>query len=234
MVSLLLLPSPLTRSLAWGGLPEALRDRGSDAVAVEPDDEDRTPFAARWVAACASAARGVSGPLVLVAHSGAGPLLAAVGYALRSAHRPVAAYAFVDAGLPRWDGGSRLDAFGAEDPVAALELADRLSGGGRFPAWSPDDLVDDIPDPRDRTRLVEALRPRDQAYWTEALPEPVDWPDAPCVYLQTSAGYASARREAVLRGWRTDVLDVGHFPGFADPDATANALLDLLGPVTAH
>jgi hypothetical protein len=203
------------------------------ATVVEPDDEDRRPYAARWVASCAGLVGGLErGPVVLVGHSGAGPLLAALGYALRAAHRPVAAYAFLDAGLPRAAEASRLDAWAAEDPTGAAEVRAHLEAGGRFPTWSPDDLADTVPDPEDRRTVVASLRPRGHEYWTEPLPAPVDWPDAPCAYLRTSAAYDVALREARLRGWPTDSLELGHFPGFTDPQATARALLDLLRPVT--
>ena len=59
----------------------------------------------------------------------------------------------------------------------------------------------------------------------------MDWPDAPCVYLRTSEAYDSPLRAARARGWPTDSLDLGHFPGLADADRTAQALLGLLAPV---
>lgn len=36
----------------------------------------------------------------------------------------------------------------------------------------------------------------------EAIPAPVDWPDAPCGYLRTSEERIGAVRQARLRGWR--------------------------------
>jgi hypothetical protein len=234
--SLVLLPSPLTRGVAWGRLPEALaRTDDAGVHLIEPDDEDRPPYAARWVAACALQIGALPpGPVVLVAHSGAGPLLAALGGALRAAHRQVAAYAFVDAGLPIAFEGSRLDDYQAGDPDEAAKLITLLEAGGRFPRWSSDDLVPDVPDPDDRAALIAGLRPRDLAYWSEVLPTPTDWPNAPCVYLRTSSGYDSAHRQSQLRGWRTDSLDLGHFPGFSDPSATAAALLALLDGLIAR
>ncbi|HYN75250.1 MAG TPA: hypothetical protein VEV13_03555 [Candidatus Limnocylindria bacterium] len=229
MALLVLLTSPLTGSAAWGRLPDALRTRGADVTVVEAVGDDEPPYALRWVASCALQVRAERpGPVVLVGHSGAGLLLAQLGFALRAAHRAVAAYAFVDAGVPR--AGSRLDVLDTEDANAAAELRAHLATGGRFPTWSADDLVADVPAATDREELVHGLRPRDLAYWSEPLPPPVDWPEAPCVYLRTSAGYDATLRVATARGWAVDSLDLGHFPGLRDPDATASALITLLTP----
>jgi len=99
--TLVLLHSPLTTASAWGSLPEAL---GAYDVAVpEVTDDDRPPYAGRYVARAALeiAAAGVTPPVVLVAHGDAGPLLPSIGAAQRAAHRLVGAYVFVDAELPR-------------------------------------------------------------------------------------------------------------------------------------
>ena len=229
MALLVLLTSPLTGSAAWGRLPDALGTRGAEVTVVEAVDDDEPPYALRWVASCALQVRAQRpGPVVLVGHSGAGLLLAQLGFALRAAHRPIAAYAFVDAGVPR--AGSRLDVLETEDAALAAELRAHLATGGQFPAWSADDLVADVPAATDREQLVQGLRPRDLAYWSEPLPPPVDWPEAPCVYLQTSSGYGATFRAAKARGWAVDRLELGHFPGLRDPDAVASALLALLTP----
>ena len=232
MVPLVLLPSPLTRASAWGRLPEALEARGATVAVVEPEGDDDPPYALRWVASCALQVATLDpGRVVLVGHSGAGLLLAQLGFALHAAHRSVAAYAFVDAGVPRQLPGSRLDIYASEDADGASHLRGLLDAGVTFPNWTTDDLADEAPDLADRQTLVDGLRPRGRGYWTEPLPPPTDWPDAPCVYLRTSAGYDVPLRTAKARGWPTDSLELGHFPGFADPEATARALLGLLEPV---
>ncbi len=98
--TLILLHSPLTDASAWGALPAALADH--HVVVPEVADDDRPPYAGRYVARAALeiAAAGVRPPLVLVAHGDAGPLLPAIGAAQRAAHRLVGAYVFVDARLP--------------------------------------------------------------------------------------------------------------------------------------
>src|SRR5512132_1789846 len=154
--TLVLLHSPLVGVESWGRLPEALGRGGVAAVAVAVDGDDRPPFAERYVGEAvdgmlANPAR--AGPLVLVGHSGAGPLLAAVGAGLRAAGRPCAGYLFCDAGLPR-DGASRLELLAVEDPAMAEAFRAELERGGRFPEWGDTDLAPLVPDPAARAALL--------------------------------------------------------------------------------
>ena len=98
--TLILLHSPLTTDSAWGTLPGALG--AHEIVVPEVADDDRPPYAGRYVARAALeiSAAGVRPPVVLVAHGDAGPLLPPVGAAQRAAHRLVGAYVFLDATLP--------------------------------------------------------------------------------------------------------------------------------------
>jgi len=226
-----LLHSPLTRPLVWGGLAGALADRGITAFVADVADDDEPPFAARYVAAVARqiAAAAPEAPMLLLGHSGAGPLLPQVGFARRAAHRPPVGYVFLDAALPRpGPPASRLDLLEAEAPDAAVGLRRLLGGGGRFPDWTPDDLADDLPDPPARLVVTAALRPRGLPFFTEPLPFPGDWPDAPVGYLRTSAAYQSAARGAERRGWTVREHEAGHFAALADPGGTADALVELL------
>jgi hypothetical protein len=99
--TIVLLHSPLTTASAWGSLPGALG--GLHVVVPEVTDDDRPPYAGRYVARAALeiTAAGVLPPVVLVAHGDAGPLLPPIGAAQRAAHRLVGAYVFVDAELPK-------------------------------------------------------------------------------------------------------------------------------------
>jgi hypothetical protein len=88
---MVLFHSPLVGVQSWGTLPDALRCGGMDTVAVAVDTDDQPPFAERYVRGAVAGVLGASaltGPLVLVGHSGAGPLLGAVGNALRAAGPP--------------------------------------------------------------------------------------------------------------------------------------------------
>ena len=228
--TLVLLPSPLVGVESWGRLPEALGRGGVGAVAVAVDGDDRPPFAERYVR---GAVKGVlaeparPAPLVLVGHSGAGPLLGAVGVGLRAAGRPCAGYLFCDAGLPQ-DGASRLELLAVEDEAMAEAFRAELERGGRFPEWGDAELAPVVPDPGARAALIGSLRPRGLAFFTEPLPPAPGWPDAPCGFLRLSAAYDRWAEAAAARGWPTAGLDAGHFHPLADPDGVAAALLAVL------
>jgi hypothetical protein len=234
VATLVLLHSPLTGAAAWGRLPQLLADEGLRVVVPEVTDDGEPPFAARYVAEVARQVGTAEpdDPLVLVAHSGAGPLLPQVGFARRAVHRPVSGYVFVDAGLPAAGAGrstaTRLDLMRAEDAPLAAELRQVLESGERFPRWSVDELAGEVADAGDRAVLAASLRPRGLAFFTEPLPFPGDWPDGRCGYLRTSAGYRVPARQAGARGWPVLERELGHFAALDDADATGTALLELL------
>jgi hypothetical protein len=227
---LVLLHSPLVGVESWGRLPEVLGRGGVEAVVVAVDGDDRPPFAERYVR---GAVEGVLAepdqpePLVLVGHSGAGPLLGVVGAGLRAAGRPCAGYLFCDAGLPQ-DGASRLELLAAEDEAMAEAFRAELERGGRFPEWGDAELAPLVPDPVARAALIGSLRPRGLAFFTEPLPPSPGWPDAPCGFLRLSAAYDHWAEAAATRGWPTATLNAGHFHPLVDPEAVAPALLAVL------
>lgn len=214
MTAFVLAHSPLVGPSSWGELPEELRARAYDVVVLDVRDDDQPPYAQRYVARAALQLQHLHRPVVLVAHSGAGYLLPQLGAARRASRRPVAAYLFVDAGLPARQGLTRLSLMHAEDEAFAHELEAHLRAGGVFPEW-PD---------------VEDLRPRGIDFFTEPLPFPGDWPDAPCGYLQLSETYAQPARVARARGWpvRSTSLPGGHFAARTHPREVADALVRLL------
>jgi hypothetical protein len=228
---MVLLHSPLVGVESWGALPEALSRGGVGVAAVAVESDDVAPFAEEYVRGAVAGVLGSPAspePLLLVGHSGAGPLLGAVGAGLRGAGRPVGGYLFCDAGLPR-GGASRLDLLALEDPEMAAAFRAELERGGRFPAWRDADLEPLVPDPAARAALVASLRPRGLEFFTEPLPAAAaGWPDVPCGYLRLSAVYDRWADEARARGWPTAGLDAGHFHPLVDPEAVAAALLGLL------
>src|SRR5205807_1353066 len=132
----------------------------------------------------------VGRPPILVAHSGAGQLLPAIRQELG---RPVAAYLFVDAGVPE-EGQPR---------HGAGEFADYLrelyARGGRYPNWTDEALREIVPGSAMHPHLLIAPRPQPFAYWKEVIPVFAGWPDAPCGYLQFSAPYDRAGARAAGR-----------------------------------
>ena len=181
-------------------------------------DDDEPPYASHFVARVAQQLQIDAGGdhLVLVGHGGAGPLLPQIAFARQSSGTPVAGYVFLDAVLPRTlKVATRLDLIGADDPVAAAELGEQLAAGHRYPEWTDGELADTVPDPTDRAMLLAGLRPRALDFFTEPLPVPEDWPDAPCGYLQLSDAvrrrrphrrYAAgpSRREDAHHFWALD------------------------------
>jgi hypothetical protein len=220
-----LIHSPLVDAYTWSLVADELARRG-EAVRVPEieDDPDRgLPF---WRQHAESAARDLKGlppaQIILAGHSGAGALLPAIREALG---RPVAAYFFVDAGLPQ-PGRPRLDP--ATPPGSPLrEVLDELERGGAFPAWRDEELREVLPDPERRRRVLAGLRPRRLPFWQEPIPVFAGWPDAPCACLQFSPFYGEDAAEARRRGWPTRVLEAGHFHMLVDPAGTSDALLAL-------
>jgi hypothetical protein len=194
-------------------------------------DDDEAPYASHFVARAAQQLQ-LDAPgehLVLVAHGGAGPLLPQIAFARHASGSPVAGYVFVDAMLPRTlKTATRLDLVGVDDPVAAAELGQRLNAGHRYPEWTDGELALTIPVPTDRAVLLAGLRPRALDFFTEPLPVPEDWPDAPCSYLQLSGGYSGVARTAELRGWTAHRHDTHHFWALTDPEDFATELLALI------
>jgi hypothetical protein len=240
--ALVLAHSPLVGPASWGALPDVLRRRGHDVVVVDVTDDDEPPFAQRYVARAAVQVREVVGAraVVLVGHSGAGYLLPLVGAARRALRSRVAAYVFVDAGLPPFRPASRLDLLAVEvagDDEWLAGFKAELAAGGHYPGWTDEDLADLVPDAERRGALVASLRPRTEPFFTESLAVAPDWPDAPCGYVRLSAGYERPARSASSRGWavvpaepREDVAG-GHFAACVEPERVADLLAEVLGRV---
>jgi hypothetical protein len=161
-------------------------------------------------------------PLVLVAHSGAGVLLPAIGEANRGR---VAGYIFVDAIVPE-DGASRLDLFSSPEEVSRFREA---AAGGLLPTWSADDLQEVIPNGDIRRDFAAELEPLPLAVYEEPIRVFEGWPDAPCGFLSfsRSTAYDDAIVLAKGRGWAYTELDGAHFHMLVDPAAVAGALLHL-------
>lgn len=208
--TIVLLHSPLTTASAWGDLPAALT--GHRVVVPDITDDDRPPYAARYVARAALeiTAAAPEPPILLIAHSGAGPLLPAIGAAQRAAHRLVGGYVFLDATLPGPAQTTRLDQLKTHAP----DFEQFLDAGNTFPDYPPPPGI--------------TLRPRAKDFFTEQLPMPQDWPDAPCAYLRTSAAYEADARQAKMRGWPVAEQEATHFAPTEDPANTAKALINLI------
>src|SRR5258708_15634680 len=144
MNTFVLIHSPLVGPLTWSLVADELRRR-SIAVIVPTLSNDRSaegvPFWKMHAAAVAAALDSLPRhrAVILVGHSGAGPLLPALRENL---DRAVGGYLFVDAGLPVHN-RSRLDLF--ESREAADEFR-QAAQAGYLPTWTDDDLAEVIPD----------------------------------------------------------------------------------------
>jgi pimeloyl-ACP methyl ester carboxylesterase len=228
-----LVHSPLVGPTTWEPVAVALRERDWE-VAVPALWDNDTPEPPYWQQHAEAVVRGLGGveaarPVILAGHSGAGPLLPAIGAQLA---QPVAIYLFVDAGIPA-DGLSRLDGIRREAPEWAAEFEQELRAGGMFPAWTDADLAEIVPDAGLRRALLAELHPRALAFFTEPIPGPRGWPDAPCIYLQFSAAYDVPADYAQAAGWPIRRLEAGHFHMLVEPEAVAGAMLELVAAAQA-
>jgi hypothetical protein len=223
-----LVHSPLVGPFTWSLVADELGSRGvSVAVPTLPEDQ-LAPYWRLHAEAVAAQVADARGPLVLVGHSGACPLLPAIGAAVDGT---ISAYVLVDGDLPLapGSGGSRIDLLREASAALADELEALLAAGGSFPTWSDEDLVEEIPSQRLRARVVSEVRPQPREFWTEPLPAVPSWPDALCGYLELTPHYAVASARARDQGWRYRHLRGGHFEMLMRPADVADAIVELVG-----
>jgi pimeloyl-ACP methyl ester carboxylesterase len=217
--------SPLVGELTWALVADEIRRRGRSAVVstlVDSQESDK-PFWRQHADSVAQALSHLSqvARLILVAHSGTGPLLPAIRQRLAN---PIHAYVFVDAGIP-CDGATRLDLMKSEDSNWAKQFEEMLQRGERFPTWNSADLREIVPDESLRKRLVAEIRPRGLDFFTEPIPVFDGWPDARCIYIMFSRPYGKAEIQARENGWETHILEAGHFHMLVDPKAVADIII---------
>jgi pimeloyl-ACP methyl ester carboxylesterase len=218
---LVLVHSPLVGPATWQEVAARLEADG-ERVAVP----DLTPalHGASYTADQAAAVRRSirRDRVILIGHSGAGPLLPAFGVGA-----DVAGYLFVDAGLPT-PGQSWME-------TAPPGLVDRLKGmakDGWLPPWSqwwgPDGLADLLPEPELRQRFTEDCPPLPLAMFTERRPVVAGWPNAPCAYLRLGDSYQAEFEQARQLGWATAELPSHHLAMLTDPGAVADGIRALI------
>ena len=222
-----LIHSPLVGTFTWKLVAEQMRQRGLDVLVPElndsPDSKESywKQHAESFSQEFANISKDTS--VILVAHSGAGPLLPILR---QSIPNPVHAYVFVDAGIPH--NATRLDLMKSENSNWAEEFQAYLEGGGRFPNWSSEDLAEILPDETVREQFVADLRPRALDFFSEPIPVFVGWPDAPGAYILFSPTYKRAEAEARQLGWRTYELQAGHFHMLVDAPAVTAIIVEAI------
>jgi hypothetical protein len=207
---------------------DKLRARGFEAIIPQliDDESSDSPYWEQHAQSVKNALQAIpqNRRLCLVGHSGAGPILPAIRHALT---HTISAFVFVDAGVPVHH-ASRLDMMRDEIPQVAQEISSVLQNGERLPNWRSDDLRDILPDSSTRANLLAELKPRPLKFFTEPIPAQDNWLDAPCCYLQFSAGYDYSAGQARYRGWTVNKIDGGHFHMLVDPVAVARALIGFI------
>ena len=227
-ITFVLLHSPLVGPFTWEPVRKILAEQGFQAMmpAVWDDPDSALPY---WQQHAESTAKDITQipeqqKVVLVAHSGAGPLLPAVRQKLT---HPVFSYVFVDAGIPR-DGLSRLDLMKLEDAEWAEQFHQSLLQGEVFPTWTENDLKEIVSNAESRQKLVDELHPRSLPFFIEQIPVQSDWPDAPSIYIKFSQAYEWDAMQAKQSGWPVYAIDAGHFHMLVDPVAVADLLVTVV------
>lgn len=163
----------------------------------------------------------LDGPVALIGHSGAGPLLPAFADSLEDS---VAGLVFVDAGLPT-PGRSWRDTV----PAELYSSLRSLSREGQLPKWqrwfSPDPLLV-VPDPALREEIADEAPEVPIAFLKEERPE-VSW-SGPAGYVRLSTPYDQDAAAAEEAGWPVRRLDTHHLAPATDPAPVATAILEVL------
>ena len=221
-LTFVLVHSPLVGPMTWRPVAAALSRRGVAALVPEMANDTGTPYWERHARSVGEQMRGIAAEqdVVLVGHSGAGALLPAIR---QLSERAVAAYVFVDAGLPS-DGMPRLPPGPSRERMQTI-----YERGERFPSWTDDDLKDAVPDGDLRRQLVADIRPQPWAFWTEPVPVFPGWPDAPCAYMRfgKNPSYDEPAGKAQRLGWPFSELQGDHFQMLFEPELVTDTLLTL-------
>ena len=223
-----LIHSPLVGPLTWRLVQRELVNQSGEVVcpALKDRGDDERPF---WKQHAESLAQGLARlppdrRVILVAHSGAGPLLPVMAQA---AALPVAGYVFVDAGIPRPQ-ASRLDLMRLQDQPWTEAFYQALLQGDRYPTWREEDLRSVIPDADLRQQVIAEVNPRALPFFAEPIPVFAGWPDAPCAYIKFSSSYDWDYREARRAGWYAREVSGGHFHMLVDAAGVTAVLLQAI------
>lgn len=220
-----LLHSPLVGPFTWQLVHAEMKKRGIEAITPTLVDHPNSiqPY---WQQHAESFARKLAlipqdQNMVLVAHSGAGPLLPIIR---NSMSHPIHAYVFVDAGIPL-DNLSRLELMRLEDSEWADQFHRSLMQGEKFPTWNEEDLREVIPDEDLRRKMVPEINPRALNFFIEPIPVFSSWPDAPCAYIKFSESYEWDFKQAKRANWLVHEVNAGHFHMLVDPLAVTDMLV---------
>jgi len=222
---LLLVHSPLVGCGTWEPIAEAL---AGDGYAVTVPDLGGTvtgmpPYHSRQAQVINKSAG--AQPVVLIGHSGAGPVLATAGMMLGEQAR---GYIFVDAGLPM-PGRSWMETV---PPDLAAQLRGMADPQGWLPPWSrwwgEEEMAALLPDPVLRQRFAAECPRLPLALFEEAHPLIPGWPNAPGGYLQLSEAYDGEAARAAELGWPVRMQLSHHLALLTAPGQVAGEIRELV------
>jgi hypothetical protein len=226
--TLVLVHSPLVGPLTWELAAGCFRRNGYPVVvcSLAGVADDGAPHYQRFAEATAHAV--VATDVVLVGHSGAGPLLPAIADAMGANVRGAV---FVDATLPH-PGSSWFD-------TAPPQRREHLAGlvrAGRLPPWNewfPAEVLDALlPEAGMRERFIAELASLPLAYFEEAAPVTRSWSAVRCAYVRLSEAYDQSADEAERQGWWVRRENADHLAMLTQPGRVADAVLQAVVAVT--
>jgi len=206
---------PLADALAAHGHPAVLLDLRPSVVSAPVHQVLVGSFAD------AMSEEELTGPVVLIGHSGAGPLLPAFADALEDT---VTGLVFVDAGLPT-PGRSWRDTVPAE-LYPRLKAASREGQLPRWNRWFSPDPLELVDDEELRAEIADEAPEVPVAFLKEPRPD-VEW-SGPAGYVALSSAYEADVDAATGLGWPVRRLDSHHLAPATDPDPVAVAVLEVL------
>jgi len=223
MVTVVLMHSPFLGPSSMRPLADEL---ASDGVAVLLVDLQMTvneaPVHQRLIGAFADALEdaGVADELVLVGHSGAGPLLPGFADALEL---EVAGLVFLDSDLPTPGKAWRETV----DPALVNQVKASVRGGRlpRWDRWFSEDPLRLVP-----AGLREEMRDEAPEVPWEFLKEQrpvVEWSGA-CGYVLLSSAYEEAAAQAEALGWPVERVESHHLAAATSPSTVAAALRSVI------
>jgi hypothetical protein len=217
MSSFTLVHSPLVGPLSWSAVQVELRKRGHE---VEVPSLVSAATSGSWQACVDAAVGGAAAgdDLVLVGHSGAGPLLPLIAGRMDP---PPERLVFVDAILPPEEGERSVSA-----PL--LQHLRTIETEGRLPPWSEwfgsvfmEEL---IPDDYLRNAVVADMPKLPLSYFEGVIPVPTGWARTSCRYVLLSEVYREEVVEATSRGWQVYELLGSHLDILTRPVEIADSL----------
>ncbi len=224
IITLVFVHSPLLGPTTWQLVAEILQSQGFRTIvpSLRGVLETGPPYYEKLAAtvACALNESELVGPVIIVAHSGAGSILPAITAAVTV---PVSAALFVDAVLPH-PGTSEM----ATLPRQMRKKIEKSASSGWLPPWNDwfprEILVSLIPSHDLRDRFIREISKVPLAFFEERAPIVDSWTSVHCAYLQLSTRYERDADEARNLGWVVHRLRSNHLAMITQPLEVAEAI----------